>query len=426
MKHSSLFSLGILCLCANALAENWPAWRGAEGIGISHETNLPIHWSTNQNVLWRAELPAPGNSTPIVWDQKVFVTQSLPSKKQRALLCLSRATGQLLWTEGPTYEKPDPSHESNPGCSSSPVTDGARVIAFFGSAGLYCYDFTGREMWRRDLGEQRHIWGYGSSPIIHGDVCYLNFGPGPRQFLIALEKKTGKTIWEVPIAGGNSGEDDKNAKDQKHVWTGSWSTPVFVRASGKDQLLLSLPERLVSFEPKNGRELWSCRGLNPLAYTSPLYADGIAVAMGGYAGKDFAVKTDGVGDVTETHRLWDHQKTKQRIGSGVIHEGHIYIHTDPGVAECIDLKSGVTVWEERLKGHGPSGVNWSSVMLANGLCYTITQGGDCFVFKASPKFELVATNSLREPSNSSIVPSDSQLVIRTHKAIWCIENQPAK
>ena len=133
-----------------------------------------------------------------------------------------------------------------------------------------------------------------------------------------------------------------------------------------------------------------------------------------------AMRAGGSGDVTESRRLWHHPKTKQRIGSGVIHNGYIYIHDDPGVAECFELKTGKLIWDERLKGNGPSGSNWSSVMLANGNCYTITQGGDCFVFKASPQFELLSVNSLREPSNSSIVPSNGELFIRTHQALWCI------
>ena len=408
-----------LCLLALFIsinrAENWPAWRGPTGQGISAEKNLPTKWSKTENVRWRVALPAPGNSTPIVWNDRIFVSQSIPAEKKRAVICFNRDGGKMLWVSGPTYEKEELTHETNYGSSSSAVTDGERVIAFFGSAGIYCYDFSGKEIWNRDLGEQRHIWGYGSSPVIVGDICYLNFGPGPRQFLIALDKKNGKTLWEIPMPGGDSGETKSGEKAQ---WIGSWSTPVFI----KDQLLLSWPERLVSYEPNTGKELWTCRGLNPLAYTSPLYVDGIAVAMGGFGGKDFAVKTDGSGDVTESHRIWDHPKTKQRIGSGIIHEGHIYIHTDPGVAECINLKTGATIWEERLKGPGPSGVNWSSVMFADGNCYTITQGGDCFVFKASPKFELVSINSLGEPSNSSIVPNNGRLFIRTHKALWCISN----
>jgi len=140
------------------------------------------------------------------------------------------------------------------------------------------------------------------------------------------------------------------------------------------------------------------------------------VGMGGYNGMSIALKAGGSGDVTKEQRLWRHPKTKQRIGSGVIHNGHIYIHNDPGIAECIELATGKLIWEERLKG----GVNWSSVMLADNLCYTITQEGACNVFKASPKFELVATNLLGEQSNSSIVPSDGQLFIRTHQNLWCI------
>jgi outer membrane protein assembly factor BamB len=406
-------------LVFSAAGENWPAWRGPTGQGISSEKNPPTEWSTNRNVKWRVPLPDRGNSTPIVWKDRIFLTQALASEKKRLVMCLNRDDGKILWQAGTTWDAEELTHETNPQGSASPVTDGERVIAFFGSAGISCYDFDGKELWKRDLGQQRHIWGYGSSPVIVGDVCYLNFGPGPRQFLIALDKKTGKTHWQVDMPGGASGE---SSGDKKAEWIGSWSTPVLIRGAERDQLLLSWPERLVSYNPKSGAEFWACRGLNPLAYTSPLFADGIAVAMGGFGGKDFAVKIDGAGDVTETHRIWDHPKTKQRIGSGAIHDGHIYIHEDPGVAECIELKTGKTIWEERLKGPGPSGVNWSSVMIADGNCYTITQGGDCFVFKASPTFQLVATNSLREPSNSSIVPSEGQLFIRTHRALWCIAN----
>jgi outer membrane protein assembly factor BamB len=188
---------------------------------------------------------------------------------------------------------------------------------------------------------------------------------------------------------------------------------------GQDQLLMSWPTRLAAYEPKSGKEIWMCRGINPLCYTSPIYEDGIVVAMGGFNGMTIAVKAGGAGDVTDSRRLWQHPKTKQRIGSGVVHDGYIYIHNDPGVAECFELKTGKLVWEERLKGKSSNGVNWSSVMLADGNCYTITQGGDCFVFKASPQFQLVSVNSLGETSNSSIVPSDGELFIRTHKALWC-------
>ena len=133
-----------------------------------------------------------------------------------------------------------------------------------------------------------------------------------------------------------------------------------------------------------------------------------------------AVRTGGSGDVTGTHRLWHHPRSPQRIGSGVIHEGHLYIHNDPGTATCLELATGKELWTERLTAGSATGANWSSVLLADGKCYTITQGGDCFVFRASPKFELLATNRLGERANSSVAPSDGQLFLRTHQALWCI------
>lgn len=399
-------------------AANWPAWRGPAGIGISDEKNLPTQWSTNQNVKWRAALPERGNSTPIVWNERVFLTQSIG--KERVVTAFDRATGKQLWQSGVTTQlSEDPTHQTNPYASSSPVTDGERVIAWFGSEGLHCFDVNGQKLWSRDLGVQRHIWGYGSSPVIHGGLCFLNFGPGERSFLIAVDKRTGQTVWQHDENSGYSETGSGKGRDSK-TYIGSWTTPTIMKVEGKEQLLMSWPKRLAAYEPKSGKELWTCDGLNVLCYTSPIYDEGVVVAMGGFNGMSLAVEAGGSGDITSSRRLWQHPKTKQRIGSGVIHQGHIYIHNDPGVAECYELKTGKLVWEERLQGEGKTGQNWSSVTLADGLCYTITQGGDCFVFKAAPKFELVAVNRLGEPSNSSVVPSHGDLFIRTHRALWCI------
>ena len=183
---------------------------------------------------------------------------------------------------------------------------------------------------------------------------------------------------------------------------------------------MNWPGRVAAYAPETGNELWTCSGLNPLIYTSPLYSDGIVVAMGGFMGMALAVKADGAGDVTGSHRLWHHPKTKQRIGSGVIQDGHIYILNDPGVAECYELKTGKQVWEERLVGQGPDNSSWSSMVLAGDRLYVINHSGDTFVLKASPKFESLATNSLREPDNASLAVSNGDIFIRTHQALWCI------
>lgn len=414
-----------LFLLAGALllnAANWPAWRGPLGTGICEETNLPIRWSKNENIKWRVSLPERGNSTPIVWNDRVFLTQAIG--KERMMMCFQRSDGRLLWQRGVTNGAAgETTHETNPYCSASPVTDGERVIAWFGSDGLYCYDFSGRELWRRDLGLQRHIWGYGASPMIHGALCFLNFGPGARSFLVAVEKATGKTVWQHDEDTGYGKPLPPGAKTGDPTYIGSWTTPVFMAIAGRPQLLMTWPNRLAGYEPETGRELWTCGGINPLAYTSPIFEKDVIVAMGGFNGITIAARAGGEGDVTSTHRLWQHPRTKQRIGSGIIHAGHIYIHNDPGIAECFELGSGKLVWEERLRGPGKSGQNWSSVLYGDGNCYTINQGGDCFVFKASPKFEVVAVNSLGEPANSSIAASDGELFIRTHVALWCVSRR---
>ena len=180
-----------------AFGANWPGWRGPEGIGIAPEKNLPLKWSTSENVRWRAELPERGNSSPIVWGDRVFVTQALSGDKRRTVMCFDRADGKLLWQSGVTYTERESTQRDNPYCAATPATDGERVIASFGSAGLYCYDFAGKELWHRDLGKMEHGFGNAASPVIAGDLCFLNFGPDEKARLIAVNKRTGETAWEA-------------------------------------------------------------------------------------------------------------------------------------------------------------------------------------------------------------------------------------
>jgi outer membrane protein assembly factor BamB len=418
MTRAICFLIVVLAGLDPVFAANWPDWRGPSRTGVCTEKDLPLRWATNENVRWRTPLPERGNSTPVVWGDRVFITQATTPDHRRALWCLDKATGNVFWKAGVTYADKELTHETNPFCSASPATDGERVIASYGSAGLYAYDFSGKELWRRDLGPQHHIWGNAASPIIHGDLCILNVGPGERQFLVALDKKTGDEKWRVEEPGGHSGEKKAG---EKNTWIGSWTTPVIIEEGGKSSLIMTWPGRVAAYDPVSGKERWTCRGLNPLVYTSPLHADGTIVAMGGFNGMSLAVRTGGAGDVTDTHRLWHHPKTKQRIGSGVIAGEHIYILNDPGVAECFELKTGKLVWEERLKGPAKSD-SWSSMVLAGNRLYVGNQGGDTFVLEASPVFRTLATNSLHEPIFSSVAVSDGNLFIRTHQSLWCINS----
>jgi outer membrane protein assembly factor BamB len=399
-----------------ANAANWPSWRGPHNDGICDEIGLPTTWNVaeKKNIVWSVELPDRGNSTPVVWGDKLFITQSVESAGKKMLLCFDKKTGKQLWENGIIYNEQETTHGTNPLCSGSPVTDGERVIVNFASAGVCCYDLNGKEVWHQDLGPQQHIWGSGTSPVIVGDLCLLNHGPGVNAKLVAMDKKTGKVLWEhaEPIREGD--------KDGERGFYGSWSDPLPRVINGRAELLMSWPYRVCSMDPRTGKDFWTCEGLNPLCYTSPLLAKDIVVSMGGYSGKALAVKVGGAGDVTSTHRLWHQPKSPQRIGSGAVHEGHVYILNDPGIAQCIDVKTGEIIWTERLKGDAPTAQNWSSIVISEGNCYAVNQGGDAFVFKASPKFELVATNPMGEKVIGSIAVSDGRLFIRGHRHLFCV------
>jgi outer membrane protein assembly factor BamB len=410
----------LVFLASSAVAANWPSWRGSEGLGISPETNLPLTWSATENVKWKIPLPEQGNSTPVVWENKIFLTQNVGNR--RSLMCLDRRDGKLLWQAGPVQKEAERTHRTNPYCSASPVTDGERVIAWFGSAGLWCWSLDGEERWHLDVGRQDHEWGYAASPVIEGGTCFVNAGPGDPTFFLAVDKTSGKERWRVrvPMTKPRLPRNDGFDASGDGV-IGSWSTPLPIKAAGRTELIMCWPERVVAHDPANGNELWNCGGLNPLFYTSPMYGDGVVIASGGYGGSTAAVKPGGSGDVTMTHRLWFRAKDKQRIGSGVITGGHLYILNTPGTAQCVDLKTGETVWEQRLVGSSANNSSWSSMMLAGDRLYVPNQSSDTFVLRAAPKFEQLAVNALGDGmTNSSIVASNGEIFIRTHAHLWCI------
>lgn len=422
IRAAFLASLGSALWFASAClsAANWPAWRGVDGLGTITDTGYPMTWSPTENVRWKTPLPGPGNSSPVVWGEKVFITQAVAKENRRTVTCFDRRSGKQLWQSGVAYTEPEPSHETNPHCSASPVTDGTRVIAWFGSAGVYCYDFAGKELWHRSLGKQEHEWGYGTSPVLHEDVCILNFGPGPRAFLIAFDKATGATKWQIDNPEITPKERTDGFRGEGKGVIGTWATPIIVKANGRDELIVGFPEKVRAFAPVTGKELWSCDGLNPLVYASPMYADGLAVVMGGYYGNTVAVKPGGNGEVTATHRVWHQTRAKSGIGTGIIHDGHIYqMYSSMGL--CQELKTGKIVWDERLQGSGANSESWSSMIRLGDTIFILNHQADTIVLRASPKFEKIGVNSLGgERANSTIAASDGEFFIRTHEHLWCI------
>lgn len=412
---------GSLLTMLSAQAANWPSWRGGDdGTSIVQEEGLPIRWSATENIKWRINLPDRGNSTPVVWGEKIFLTQAIEAEKRRTLMCFSKRDGKLLWEQGVVYDQAEKTHQSNPYCAASPVTDGKRVIVTHGSAGVFCYDLNGKELWRRDLGPQSHEWGNASSPVLNGDLVHLYHGPGKVAFLVALDKQTGKEVWRYQEPTLDHSDRVDGFKGKKDGIVGTFSTPILIKADGREELVMSFPKYVRAFDPKTGKELWRCDGLNPLVYTSLIYGDGVIVAMGGYFGNSLAVKPGGNGDVTETHRLWHNVRDKGGIGTGVIKDGHIYYHNSSSLFVCMDLKTGKVLWEERAQGVGAKASTWASMMLVGDQIYMPNQSGDVVILKASPEFKLVAVNTVGEYSNSSLAVSEGELFFRTWKGLWCI------
>lgn len=414
----TIATLLILLASTTLSAADWPAWRGPTGQGHSDEKNVPLKWSDKTNVKWKVALANPGNSTPIVSGDNIFLTQANKGGSERGLICLARADGKLRWQKVVPYADKEKNWDQTWYANASPTTDGERVVVSFGSAGMYCFDFAGKELWKRtDLGKWEHEFGNGSSPLLYGDLAILwcgpNKNPKDRNYLLAVDKKTGKTVWE----------HDEPA--------GSWGTPVVAKVDGKDQLVLGqsldvkgAPEAktgtLKGYDPKTGKELWSCLGLNSYVYASPLVADGVAVGMSGYGGDSLAVKLGGAGDITKD-RLWLHKKAApQRVGSGVVVGEHLYMIDENGVPHCYELKTGNELWKDEGK---LKGISWGSLVHADGRLYLLLRSGETVVLAAKPKFEILATNALGagENTNSSMAISNGQVFVRTFKHLWCIE-----
>ena len=303
LQQAILF-LGILGPASLSAAADWPQFRGPGGRGISEETDVPTTWSRDANIRWRAELPPPGNNgSPIVSGDSVFLAVATDAGRRRSLHCYDRDSGGLRWVRTVDFDGEEPTHGTSLYAGSTPVADGRRVVVWHSSAGMHCYDFGGNPLWSRDLGRFSHIWGYGASPVIHGDLVVNNCGPGERTFLVALNKHDGRVVWKSDEPGGSDGREKP--------WIGSWSTPILAGVDGADQILLSFPHHVKAYRPGDGVVLWQVDGLDKLVYTSVLVDGGLAVAMGGYRGPAIAWKLGGSGNVTRENRLWRIEKNPQ-------------------------------------------------------------------------------------------------------------------
>lgn len=417
---------------ATVRADNWPTWRGPTGLGVSAEKDVPLKWDRTENVRWKVALPEAGNSTPIIWGDRVFITQASDKKlwppqvsrkfpkgtspggaaifEKRSVMCFNRADGKLLWQGDTIYKESEATHSTNPFCSASPVTDGVRVIASHGSAGLVCYDFDGKLLWKYDVGKLEHVWGNASSPILHDDLCIQWCGPGERQFLLAVNKKTGEKVWQNDAPDGHSGLEGG-------TFVGSWSTPIIARVGDQDHLIFSMPGQLTGYDPKTGKVLWSSgRGSKSgYSYSSPICTENIAIIGG------TLVKLGGSGDITKDQLK--HKVGSMYISTAVIAGDYLYTYGGVGTAACYEWKTGKELWKDQIKERPGGRETWGSLVHAANRIYIVDQQGTTLVFAAGPTYEHLATNKLAESTNASIAISNGDVFVRTHKHLWCIANK---
>lgn len=409
----------IFAIAATSIqAADWPAFRGPAGNGISTDKGFPTTWSQDENIRWKVKLAAPGNGSPIVSKGRVFLTVGEDQGKKRSLICFDRTDGKELWTKTVHFDKVLPTHQTNPHDSSTPASNGERVLVWHASAGMFCYDLDGEELWSRNLGEFKHMWGDGTSPVIHGDRVIMHCGPGEKIFLTALSLKNGETLWqtEEPI----DGDGDKRTSDGAYM--GSWATPVIAKIDGKEQIVCTMPTRVNGYDLETGEIIWTCDGIRgkkgDLAYSSPLTNGDFCVAIGGYNGPSIGFKLGGKGNITETNRVWRLEQNPQSIGSGVFLGKHVFRpNAGPGTIECLEAKTGKILWTDRAAG----GVYWGSMVFADDRLYATSQDGTTVVFEPNPeKYVELAQNKLGEHCNTTPAFSDGEIFLRTNDRLYCI------
>jgi outer membrane protein assembly factor BamB len=436
-------------------AANWPGWRG-EGQGVSTESGLPTEWSSSTNVAWKVPVGGRGHSSPIVWGDRVFLTTAVEGdlaagnkapthlidgkefvhpdsvgvdkRHTYKVMALDLATGKTLWErtayDGPVY---DNRHKKGSYASPTPVTDGKRVYAYFGSEGLYAYDFAGKLAWKTDIGDIATIgMGTASSPVLYKDLVILQCDDSGdnKSFLVALDTKTGKERWRT-----------------KRDVSVTWATPVLVKAgmqagaqagaqagtqagaqaAARDELVASGSEWIVGYDPATGKELWRTKGVDSNAIHTPLVGHGLVIVTAGYPTKAvIAIRPGGTGDISGTERVaWTFNKGTAYVASPILYGDYLYLLADNGAITCLDAKTGEIKYEG---GRPPKPGRFTASPVAfEGKILTTSENGDTFVTKAGPVHEVVRTNSIDEMVMATPAISQGRILLRTVEHLYCIK-----
>jgi outer membrane protein assembly factor BamB len=411
---------------------NWHQWRGPLANGVAPHGDPPIHWDENTNVQWKVEIPGEGNSTPVVWGDRIFVSAAIETERavdslpppaaeppggyktprptnyfRFVVISLDRNSGRVLWQGTGAEAIPhEGRHPTNSYASGSPTTDGRYVYASFGSRGICCFDVQGNLRWKRDLGDMitRFGWGEGTSPVIHRDRLVVNWDHEGDSFLAVLDATTGETLWKV---------------DREEIT--SWSTPLVIEHQGITQLVVSATRRVTSYDLADGRIIWECGGQTVNVIPSPVVLGDVVYCMSGFQGSAlYAIPLDSSGDLTDTDRpLWHHDRGTPYVPSPLLYDDLLYFtRSNSGVLSCLNAKTGEPLVEGvRLPGLSSL---YASPVGAAGRLYFVGRSGTTVVIKHQPKLEVLATNKLDDPIDASPVIVGKQLFLRGKTHLYCI------
>lgn len=420
---AGLVIAGLLLLSQQAVAENWPGWRGPRGDGTSTEPNPPVEWdgAVGTNIAWKTAIPGVGHSQPITWDDRVFLTSCLIDSTERILICLNRSDGRPIWQRTVAKAILETKHQLNSYASGTPVTDGRTIYVTFlladgheipapnvgsernvtpGEMLVVAYDFDGTELWRVTPGSFISAHGYCTSPVIFEDLLIVNGDHDGQSFVVALNRRDGTTVWKVPREYGIR----------------SYCTPLIRDVAGKTQLVMTGSKRVVSMNPRTGENYWLIEGPTEQFVSSMVFDGRQFYLTAGYPTHHvMAIRPDGSGDVTKTHVSWETTESKCYVPSPVLAGNRLYVADDRGTVSGYDTASGRRIWQERL------GKQYSASLLAAGdLVYFVAEDGVTAVVRSGDKPEILHRNALGEFVSSSAAISNGQLLIRGEQHLFAI------
>ena len=396
---------------------NWPTWRGPLANGIAPKGNPPVSWSESSNIKWRTAVPGKGFSTPVVWDKYVFIQTAVPKGGTPGsatmpytfkVLALNRADGKVLWEKTVTDEEvQDRIHQTASHISNSPVTDGSRLYAYFGSRGLYCLDFQGNLIWKRDFGQmqKRNNFGEGSSPALYGNRIVVQRDHEGQSEIICVDKATGKDLW-------------KKLRDEPS----SWSTPLILEYDGKVQVITTASNRVRSYNLDNGDLLWECAGLTGNVIPNAVFGDGILYVMSGYSGYALlAIRLAGAkGDISGSSAIiWSANVNTSYVPSPLLVNRRLYfLRINNGALSCLDASTGKPYYS--VKPLADLGVVYNSPVYAGGRIYQLGGTGLTYTLKDGPELQIVSENKLDDSFTASPAIAGDEIFLRGQKYVYCI------